>query len=59
MPSWPVEYRYDPCDRCGYALCELATFAVAYAGPLDLPVTNFSSGWSSYAADANRRTFCP
>jgi hypothetical protein len=19
MPSWPGEYRYDPCDRCGYA----------------------------------------
>jgi hypothetical protein len=18
-PSWPGEYRYDPCDRCGYA----------------------------------------
>jgi hypothetical protein len=19
MPSWPGEYRYNPCDRCGYA----------------------------------------
>jgi hypothetical protein len=19
MPSWPGQYRYDPCDRCGYA----------------------------------------
>jgi hypothetical protein len=19
MPSWPREYRYDPCDRCGRA----------------------------------------
>ena len=19
MPSWPGEYRYDPCDRCGCA----------------------------------------
>ena len=19
MPSWPGDYHYDPCDRCGYA----------------------------------------
>lgn len=19
MPSWPGDYRYDPCDRCGWA----------------------------------------
>jgi hypothetical protein len=19
MPSWPDEYHYNPCDRCGYA----------------------------------------
>ena len=28
------------------------------AGPLDLLVANFSSGWSTYAARENRRTFC-
>ena len=25
---------------------------------MDLPVTNFSSGWSSYAARESGRTFC-